>query len=506
MSARGLIIAASFLGAAAAYGESAQESANVVLVAPFITGSSVYSARQLSSVYSARIGQPTARVIGPIIASIESQYREDGFIAPVVTVSEGSDTSSTPRLQIHEAALTDVRWLGDAGPHQKALRESVRALATLRPLRKDRVRETLSAIQRLPGVGVRASFEPSPIDINCFTLVIEVAYQPIAASVAAANRGTRATGRDLVSGRLTLNGFLRQREFLTLEGAASTAFDQYHYAGVGATRGFGTAWASLFLSNSHARPWAASDVYERNRYALQLFAPVRDTQSVRLSAVTRFVATDSALTNDDFGPLTRERLRKVEAGLSMVGKSENAAPARLTATVIRGVSAFGASAVSYDDVPPPNPVFTKLLVQGERGLALPRDLELTGRFTGEYAFSAVPSSEQFIFGGTRFGTGLEAADLDGEHGVALSLDLERPGPRGAAWMGSTTIYSGIDYGYAWTTNAGAVRDHAASTSLGFTLERSGFSSAFEVAYPLHRPRFTETQSNVAVFLELEWAM
>ena len=162
--------------------------------------------------------------------------------------------------------------------------------------------------------------------------------------------------------------------------------------------------------------------------------------------------------------------------------------------------------MSYDDVPPPSPQFTKLLVQGERGLALARDLQLTGRFTGEYAFNAVPSSEQFIFGGTRFGTGLEAADLAGEHGVALSLDLERPGPRPMAWMGSTTIYSGIDYGYAWTTNAGAVRDHAASTNLGFTVEHSGFSSAFEVAYPLHRPQFSETQSKVAVFLELEWAL
>ena len=81
-----------------------------------------------------------------------------------------------------------------------------------------------------------------------------------------------------------MNGFLRQHEFLTLEGAASTAFDQYHYAGVGATRGFGTAWASLFLSNSHARPWAASDVYERDRYALQLFAPVRNTRRAPLGS------------------------------------------------------------------------------------------------------------------------------------------------------------------------------------------------------------------------------
>jgi hemolysin activation/secretion protein len=506
MTARGLIIAVSLLGAAAAYGESAGEGANAVLVAPFISGSSVYSARQLSSVYSAQIGQPTARVIRSIIESIESQYRDDGFVAPVVTVADGAQSSSTPRLQIHEAAVTDVRLLGNAGPHQQALQQSLHVLATLRPLRKDRVRETLSALQRLPGVGVRASFEPSATQLNGFTLVIEVAYHPVSASVAAANRGTRASGRDLVSGRLTLNGFLRQREFLTLEGAASTAFDQYHYAGVGATRGFGTAWASLFVSNSHARPWAASDVYERNRYAIQLLAPIQDAQSVRLSAVTRFVATDSALKNDEFGPLSRERLRKIEAGLSMIRKSADAAPARLAATVVRGVCAFGASAVSYDDVPAPNPVFTKLLLQGERGYALPRDFELAGRFTGEYAFSAIPSSEQFVFGGARFGRGLEAADLAGEHGVALSLDLERPGPRGVGWLGSTTIYSSVDYGYAWTTNAGAVRDHAASTSVGFTVERSGFNSAFELAYPLHRPRFTETQPTLAAFLEFEWTL
>jgi hemolysin activation/secretion protein len=88
----------------------------------------------------------------------------------------------------------------------------------------------------------------------------------------------------------------------------------------------------------------------------------------------------------------------------------------------------------------------------------------------------------------------------------LALDLERPGPERMAWVGSTTIYSGIDYGFAWTTNAGAVRDHAASTNLGFTIERSGLTGAFELAYPLHRPRFTDTQQKAAVFLELEWAL
>jgi hemolysin activation/secretion protein len=506
MTARGLIVAASLLGGAVAYGESHAESSSAVLVAPFISGSTVYSARQLSSVYSAQIGKPTDRSIAPIVASIEARYREDGFVAPIVTVDGSADLSATPRLQIHEATLADVRLRGDAGPGQAQLLKYVDSLAAQHPLRTDRTREILSSIQRLPGVGVRAAFEPSPTGVNRFTLVLEVAYHPITANVGAANRGTRASGRELVSGRLSLNGLLGRREFLTVEGAASTAFDQYHYAGFGATRAFGSTWASVSISNAHARPWAASDIYERDRYALQVFTPAWESETLRLSSVVRLVAVDSSLKNDEFGPLSREHLRKIEIGGDLSDRSSSASRSRVAATLIRGVAGLGASASSYDDVPPSDPVFTKLILNGEHALTLPHDIQLTGRFVGEYGFDAVPNSEQFTFGGTRFGRGLEAADLAGQHGAAVSLDVEHPSPWRTLWMDSTTLYTGIDYGYAWTTNAGVVRDHAASTSVGLTVERAAFNSSFELAYPLHRPHFAETDDGIAAFIELEWRL
>jgi hemolysin activation/secretion protein len=147
-----------------------------------------------------------------------------------------------------------------------------------------------------------------------------------------------------------------------------------------------------------------------------------------------------------------------------------------------------------------------VVLTGDREVTLPHDIQLTGRFVGEYGFDTVPSSEQFTFGGTRFGRGLEAADLAGLHGAAVSVDLEHPSPWRALWMNSASFYTGIDYGYAWSTNAGFVRDHAASTRVGLTVERGGLNSSFEVAYPLHRPHFAETDDGIAAFIELEWEL
>jgi hemolysin activation/secretion protein len=506
VTARILIAATSLFSCIPAHGEPTAPQSGVILVAPFITGSSVYSARQLSSVYSARIGSAfTTRSLASMVESIEARYRQDGFVAPVVTIEDGTELSSTPRLLIHEAAVTDVHLTGNAGPSQKELLRHIHSLTTLRPVRKAQARAILSAIQRLPGVGVRASLQPNGTALNQFTLVLAVTYHPASAVIGAANRGSRASGRDLVSGRLALNGLLGQREFLTVDGAASSAFDQYHYFGLGITRAFGSSWASLSVSNAHARPWAAEDQYDRKRYALQLVSPTWERGGARLTSLLRLVASDATLQNDEFGPLSREHLRKVEAGFSLFAGSV-AAPSRISATFVQGISGLGARSVSYDDVAPADPVFAKVIVNGVRAVTLAHETRLIGRFVGEYAFDPLPTSEQFTFGGTRFGRGLEAADLAGEHGAAVSLDLEHPSPWRMLWMDSATLYTGIDYGHVWSTNAGYVRDHAASTNIGFVLEHAGFSSSFELAYSLHRPHFSETDAGVAALVELEWVL
>ena len=153
-----------------------------------------------------------------------------------------------------------------------------------------------------------------------------------------------------------------------------------------------------------------------------------------------------------------------------------------------------------------DPVFTKLIVNGEHAVSLGDRLRLTGEFVGEYAVDAIPASEQFVFGGSRFGRGLEAADLVGQSGVAVSLDLEHPSPWKSIWMDSATIYTGLDYGYAWSTNAGFRRDHAASTRAGLAFDWGKVSNSFELAYPLHRPHYSETDNGLAAFLSLEWAL
>ena len=507
MTARRVIAAAALLIGATAQADPRGSGSQVVLLAPFISGSTVYSARQLSSAYSAQIGaRLTAESLASIVASIELRYRQDGFVAPVVTIEEGTGLSGTPRLLVHEAEVTDVHLMGDAGPNQEALLSHIHSLVSLRPIHKDRAREILTAIQRLPGVGVRASFQPTLAGINEFTLVMEVGYHPVSMIVSAGNRGTRASGRELVSGRVVLNGLLGQREFITLDGATSSAFDQYHDAGLGLTRAFGRNWVSLSVSNAHARPWAAGDLYDRDRYSVQLLRPAWESESARLTSTLRFVATDATLQNDDFGPLSRERLRKIEAGLALTAGADAEASARLSLTLVQGISGWGARAVSYDDVAPANPVFTKLMVSGARGLALAHGMRLTGRFVGEYAFDALPGSEQFTYGGARFGRGLEAADLAGRSGAAVSVDLEHPSPWRTLGLNSATLYTGIDYGYAWSTNAGYARDHAASSSVGMLLEHAGFNSSVELAYPLHRPHFSETNEGAALFLEFEWML
>ena len=70
---------------------------------------------------------------------------------------------------------------------------------------------------------------------------------------------------------------------------------------------------------------------------------------------------------------------------------------------------------------------------------------------------------------------------------------------------TSRFYTGLDYGYAWSTNAGLRRDHAASTRAGVSFDGASFSNSLELAYPLDRPHYSETETGVAVFFDVAWS-
>ncbi len=486
-------------------GEPSGAAARANLIAAFIEGSSVYSAKTLSETYATHLGTPLSREsVAGIASAIETRYRRDGFIAAVITTMDDGGGSGTPGFLVHEAGVSQVRVRGDAGPNHQSLLQYAAAIEAMRPLHRERIRQTLDAMRRLPGVGLRASFTPDPQQINQFILDLEVAWHPMGASMSLSNRGSRASGRNIVSGRLLTNGLLRQEEFLSLEGAASTAFDQYHYFGAALTRAAAGGWASVNYSTAKAQPWAASDFFDRDRYALQ-FLRLFQGRHLVATATARLVATDSLLRNEDFGPLSRENLRKIEAGFGLASSASDSHRSRISATLVRGIGGLGARSVSYDGLAAPDVRFTRALVSSEQSFTLSHQTVLTGRLEGAYSFDGVPGSEQFTFGGSRFGAGLEPADLAGESGAALALNVSRTLKVGSAWLDSWTLYSGVDYGRAWKTNTGYARDDAGSSSVGIELENARFTTSLELAYPWLRPEFTETREAVRAFIDFSWS-
>ncbi|MEO8313352.1 MAG: ShlB/FhaC/HecB family hemolysin secretion/activation protein [Pseudomonadota bacterium] len=486
------------LAAVCALAPTAGLAETVRLTTPIVEGSSLYTQSQLVDIFAQALGRTVSpETIGALVTSIEARYREDGFIAPVIAVEPSSVDSGTPRLHVREARISRVEVYGDAGPNNGRVQHYVDTIRRQSVIHRKQSRDWLNAIGRLPGVSVRASFEPDSTAQNQFVLVINLSYRAGSGAVDVSNRGTREVGRTIISARLGVNGVLHWQESVYLDAAASTAFDRYHYEALSLVRPLGTGTITLMGSRSDAQPYAQETTYQRDRGAVRVNMPLWQSESLETAYIVGFGAW-TARVGDDIGPVREERIRKVEAGLKMVWRG--AGRMRLSSLIARGLPAFGADSFTYVyDLEPAPFEFTKALLDLDYSLALGAGFRGVLEFSAQLANGGLPGAEQFGFGGDSLGKAFDPGVLTGENGVSAGFSLQRS----VAWVpgvDEAALFAGADYGRVW--GIAVKRDDAASASLGVTSRLARLTGSFEVAYPINRPADMEIMRGLRSFFSL----
>lgn len=476
-------------------------SDHLLLTSPLVQGSTVYSQSQLAALYATHLGRPTTRGgIEEIIEAINSRYRADGFVAPIIEVPSSELTSGTPRLFVHEASIARVLLRGDAGPSQAQLLRYVQTLREQHLIHRNRSRQLLQAMQRLPGVTVRAAFEPSGVEPNEFNLILDVSYRPASGMLDINNRGTRAIGRGVMSGHLAVNGLLHWQEILSLDAAGSTEFDRYQYVAVGLSRPLGAIWISMAVSRSNADP--VGDVhYREDRADLWLTAPVWHAEHTQLASIWGISAWDDK-TQDELSPaFSADHVRRFDIGLELTQRGTSFT--RTSLTFGHGYDALGASAVSFDGLPVPSTQYTKEILSVEHVHNLPANFRVRMKFVGQYSSAELPGAERFAFGGSWLGRDFDVADLTGDSGAVLGTQLERSLSWPRPWFDDATVFTGVDYGTAWNHALDRLHhDYASSAGVGIILGRSQWMTSFELTYPIHSPLDASSPSGLRAFIDL----
>jgi hemolysin activation/secretion protein len=470
---------------------------DLLLNAVFITGSSRYSAADLVECYAERLGQPvTKRLLDGVANDVQARYRRDGLVAPIVVAMDAESSSTTPRLHVFEAAIKEIVVRGDVGPYVDMIMNRAHQLQAV-GIDKQRTQAYLRELNDLPGLNVRARFEPRDTAPNEFVLVLDTSYKAVAASLSFSNRGTPELGRTLLSGRATLNGALGTHSALSLYGATSDQPDRYRTVGSGLEWNFGDARARVDVADTRAR-FDNDYEYHSQRAWFGLYKSALRTEQLHVEGFFGFAARDAE------GAYPDEVVSDVDTRVAEIGvlarQSGPKASGYARLGFARGTDLFGASVVTRNNYVP-QLVFDKATLDMAYMRSLSRNWLVRVDGEGQWSDANLPSGERFSFGGSVLGRAFDPGELVGETGGALSVQLEYVHRWQGAWLRQSSVYAQSDYGYARDRYYGS--DDAASMTAGIKGTFSSLLASLELSMPINQSLERSSDGGPRVFANMQ---
>lgn len=470
---------------------AAQADAPPLLNAPYITGTH-YTARELAPAYLDDVGQPvTDDRLEAISRRVEEMYRRDGFLIPlIVTQSAGGPV---PHLHVFEARVAEVRIRGDAGAYRGRVEAIAAALRAQPLLHKANTQRAIHTLEDLPGLSVRASFEPLASGRNAFALTLSVGFERADGNLTLSSRVADEIGDALVHGRLSLNSLLGTGEELIFTAATSTSASKYRYFSARAGRAFGPLHLDLLASRADAHTHPESD-YAATRYALEAsMAALRRNGLVIRPLVA--AAVRNARDDDSAGdPWNTTRTRSVLGGMEVSDKRE-ARITRVRVTAERGLDVWNAGTYRRSGAAA-DVAFTKAAFEASHSVVLAPGWQIRALAEGQWSGDDLPSGERFVYGGAQFGRAFDSGTLIADSGATASLQLDRYHQWNNPWLNYGRVFVQADYAIG-KDNVDASRDdlRGASFSAGVSARSHALTTTVELGYALKRVTGSDPQAN-----------
>ncbi len=189
-------------------------------------------------------------------------------------------------------------------------------------------------------------------------------------------------------------------------------------------------------------------------------------------------------------PLTRDRIRTLSIDLSYDTSDTWDGYNYLTGSVTQGIDILGSNDKGDANLSRANadPSFTRLNLSYLRQQAISDDVVMSTSLAGQIASAPLASSEEFGYGGQRFGRAYDPSEIIGDQGVAASVELQYYGLPYVSNTLQTVPYAFYDIGRVW--NKGAIGNTISASSVGvgtrFTHDIAT-TADIAVAWPLTKP-------------------
>jgi hemolysin activation/secretion protein len=448
--------------------------------------------------------------LAAIAESITQLYRTAGYHLSRAIVPPQDIRSGRIQIKVIEGSIDAVVLKGDDA-EKFGVRPMIEVVMSARPSRQDLLERQLLLVNGRPGVRVAdTALEEIGTATGKFRLVVFLKTWHAYTAFGIDNLGSASVGPWQTYATGAFNSYLAPGDSLVLNLSTiptdprQLGFGRLSYDVPVGTDGVRIGGSALY---SEVRPgdW-------RRRYdditkteAFEVRASVVPLQSQNSTLTLTTAATLSNISESDrFGALYNDRLRIVSLTSDLRLKDDFGGVNYLTMTWRQGLDIFGASRYGDDFLSRNNGsgAFSALNVWFTRYQTLNESWSLKVAAAGQYASTALLTSQQFYLGGAAFGRGYGNAEISGDNGMAGSLELRFDQPLSLPYTTGYQLYGFVETGAAW--NVG----HSFTDGLSLASAGAGLRVFFEgdlradvgVAFPLsYRAPDNDTRSARLLF-------
>lgn len=434
-------------------------------------GMTAFRKEEMADIYAAYTGKRiTLEKVWHMAEEVTRRYRDKGYFlsrayVPSQEVGEGIVT-----IRVVEGYIGEVS-LADPAIDLPIIRQFSRQLMAQKPLNARALESQLLLLNDLPGYRFRSVLEPKEDGAEGEVRLLIVPEKKEGRSrVNVDNYNSRYLGPHQLSAFHQTSLLPMQQTSIAVLG--SIPFDKLGYVSLRHEVPIYPA-VTLGLQGNYvlARPGYTleeNDVEsDSSELALDMrYAAVRQRdETLMLSAGMRAKSTDTDIADL---PLTRDRIRAVWLGADYNTFDASHAYHYGNAKLTQGISALGASdegsaTLSRAEA---DPDFTKAEIYYQYQRQLGTSFTAIGQASGQYASGPLFSSEEFGYGGQRFGRGFDPSEITGDHGMAVAVELrytDLPEWREV----KLSPFAFYDFGAVWNEDSGqGGRVSASSAGLG----------------------------------------
>jgi hemolysin activation/secretion protein len=480
---------------------------NFTLKSVNVEGASVYTDKQIQSLYADKIGQTVSlKEVYDIAGTLTLKYRNDGYIlTQVVVVPPSTTANGVPTLRVVEGFVANIT-LQKADPNAPINMATIEAYAgqlkNSSALNARDLERQLLLINDLPGVTARSvlsrSETPGATDV---TIIVD--YDLFDGVLSVDNFGSRYLGPWQLGAAGTANSWLGQNEAITLQTVvAPQSWYELVFGSLGYEMPIGDYGTKVKVLGSITDTDPGYDLKQFDvkgrSYLLNVGAthPLIRSRTENLYGRLNF-DWRRVKSSNDIEETRRDRLSVLRAGAryEFIDTLLGAAANTVDMEISKGLGIFGASDEGDDNMTrdAADPQATKLEADIQRLQRVTDSVNVLVGARGQIASNALLSSEEFAVGGVYgFGRGYDPSEVTGDHGIAGKVELQWNDPMALdpSYIDSYQLYGFYDIGRVWNedaTTATQERDSVAAVGGGvrFDLPHE-MDGGFAVAFPLTR--------------------